>query len=118
MKVILTENRYPTLGLVNGTIGIVHEIILDHDTPRNDVLFIKPPIHILVDFNSFINDHKSSLNDIMIEGLSKNIVSIVPISRSFDYMHEIEGPQYSKKFSIKRRQIPLSLAFCLTNYKG
>jgi hypothetical protein len=118
LKVMLTENRYPTLGLVNGTIGIVHEIILDHDTPGNDVLFIKPPLHVLVDFNSFINDHKSSLNDIMIENLPKNIVPIVPISRSFDYIHEIEGPQYSKKFSIKKRQIPLSPAFCLIDYKG
>jgi ATP-dependent exoDNAse (exonuclease V) alpha subunit len=36
MKVMLTENQYPTLGLVNGTIGIVHEIVLDHDIPRND----------------------------------------------------------------------------------
>jgi hypothetical protein len=114
---MLTENQYPTLGLVNGTIGIVHEIVLDHDIPRNDTLFIKPPLHILVDFNSFINDHKSSLSNIMIEGLPKNIVPIVPISRSFDYIYEIEGPQYSKKNSIKRRQIPLSPIFCLTDYK-
>jgi hypothetical protein len=57
----------------------------------------------LVDFNSFINDHKSSLNDIMIKGLPKNIVPIIPISRSFDYIHEIEGPQYSKKISIKKK---------------
>jgi hypothetical protein len=48
---------------VNGTIDIIHEIVLNHDTPTNDTLFIKPPLHILVDFNSFKNDHKSSLND-------------------------------------------------------
>jgi hypothetical protein len=111
MKVMLTENRDPTLGLVNGTIGIVHEIVLNHDTPRNDTPFIKRPLHILVNFNSFINNYKSSLNDIIIEGLPKNIVPIIPISRSFDYIHEIKGPQYSKKFSIKRTQFYLALLF-------
>ena len=71
----------------------------------------------MIDLNPFIDDHKTSLNDIMIEGLPKNIVPIVPVSRSFDYIHEIEGPQYSKNFSIKRRQNPLSLAFCIIYYK-
>jgi hypothetical protein len=89
MKAMLIENQYLTLRLMNGTIGIIHEIVLNHDTPRNDFLFIKPPLHILVDLNFFINDHKSSLNDIIIEGLPKNIVSIIPIFRSFDYIHEI-----------------------------
>jgi hypothetical protein len=73
MKVMLTENQFPTLGLVNDTIGTGYEIIFDHDVSKNDSVFIKRPLHILVDFNSFINNHKSSLNDIMIEGLSKNI---------------------------------------------
>jgi hypothetical protein len=75
MKVMLIKNQYPTLGLVNGTIGIVHEIILDHDTLRNDTIFIKPPLHVLIDFNSFINDKKSSLNDIIIEDLFKKYCS-------------------------------------------
>jgi hypothetical protein len=92
MKVVLIENQFPTLGLVNGTIGTTYEIIFDHDVSKNDSVFIRPPLHILVDFNSFINDHKSSLNDIMIEGLPKNIVPIAPISKSFDYIYEIKGP--------------------------
>jgi hypothetical protein len=37
---MLTGNQYLTLGLVNGIIGIVHEIDLDHNTLRNDTLFI------------------------------------------------------------------------------
>jgi hypothetical protein len=102
MKKMLIENQYPTLKLVNGTIGIVHKIVSDHDTPRNDNLFIKPLLHILFDFNSFIKDQQSSLNNIIIEGLPKSIVPIIPIPRSFDYIHEIEDPQYSKKFSIKK----------------
>jgi hypothetical protein len=89
---MLTENQFPTLGLVNDTIGTGYEIIFDHDVSKNDSVFIRPPLHILVDFNSFINDHKSSLNDIMIEGLPKNIVPIAPISKSFDYIYEIKGP--------------------------
>jgi hypothetical protein len=51
MKVMLIENQYPTFGLVNSNIGIVHEIVLDYDTPKNDTLFINQPLHVLVDFN-------------------------------------------------------------------
>ena len=51
MKAMLIENQYLILGLMNGTIGIIHKIVLNHDTPRNDTLFIKPPLHILVDLN-------------------------------------------------------------------
>jgi hypothetical protein len=97
MKVMLTENQFPILGLVNGTIGTVYKIIFDHEVPKNDSVFIKLPLHILVDFNFFLNNRKSSLHDIMIEGLPKNIVPIAPISKSFDYIYEIERPQCSKK---------------------
>ena len=43
MTVMLTENQFPTLGLVHGTIGIVYEIIFDHDVPKNDSIFINHP---------------------------------------------------------------------------
>jgi ATP-dependent exoDNAse (exonuclease V) alpha subunit len=49
MKVMLIKNQYPTLGLVNGTIGIVHETVLNHNTPRNDIQLIKRHLQILVD---------------------------------------------------------------------
>jgi hypothetical protein len=117
MKVMLTKNQYPTLGLMNCTIGIVYEIVLDHYAPRKDTLFI-PPLYVLVDLDSFFNDQKSCLNDIMIGGLPKNVVCAIPIFKSLDYMHEIKCPQYSKKSSIKKRQIMLTCDSCLTNYKG
>ena len=34
------------------------------------------------------------------------------------YIYEIEGPQHSRNFAIKRRQTLLNPIFCLTSYKG
>jgi hypothetical protein len=41
-----------------GIVGIADEIILDHYTPKNDTLFMEPPFYVLIDFDSFVNDHK------------------------------------------------------------
>jgi hypothetical protein len=54
-------------------------------------MFIKSPLHVFIYFDPFVNDYKSILNDIIIEGLPKNIVHIVPTSKSFFYKHKIEG---------------------------
>jgi ATP-dependent exoDNAse (exonuclease V) alpha subunit len=54
MKVIITENLYPKLGIVNGTIGYVENISLtkSHWIQRDEMMH--PPINILVDFNEII----------------------------------------------------------------
>ena len=116
MKVLLTKNLYSNLGLINNTIGSVHNIVMPENKDNINTVFIKPPLLILADFNDFIQNHKSFKN-IEFEGLPKNIVPIAPMCRNFEYKYKIDGLQHSKRFSIKRKQIPLNPAFCLTNYK-
>ena len=91
---MLIENQYQNFGIVNGTIDIIYEIILNHDIARNDTSFIKPPLHVLVDFNYFIDNHNYSLNninDITVKGLLKNISSTILISKKFKYTYKVIG---------------------------
>ena len=83
---MLTKNLFPKLGLVNGAIGIVHEIILEYIISNSDALFIKLPLHVSIDFNSFIIKYNSYLNVIVIGSLPKYTISIAPISKSFQYI--------------------------------
>jgi hypothetical protein len=42
MKVILIEILYPKFGLINGTMGIVHKIVVDDFTPKKILNFHRP----------------------------------------------------------------------------
>ncbi len=82
MKVMFTKILYRKIGLINGTIYIVHEIVIDNSTNLKTFNFHKPFLYILVDFNTFINNHYNFKN-IYIHGYSKNIIPIVPIFSNF-----------------------------------
>jgi hypothetical protein len=75
MKIMLIENVYPKFGLINGTINIVHEIVIDDSIKNENSTFIKLPLYVIVDFNTFINKH-SNLRDINLNGFPKNIIPI------------------------------------------
>jgi hypothetical protein len=47
-----------------------------------------PPTNVYVDLNEFIEKH-DTLQDITLEGLPKNVIPIIPISRTFQYHHQI-----------------------------
>jgi len=52
MKVMFVENLYPKFGLINGTIGIVREIVIDDSIKEKNSTFIKPPLYA-----TFITNH-------------------------------------------------------------
>jgi hypothetical protein len=83
MKVITIEHLYPKLRIVNGTINYIQNISVnewDHS--------MHPPTNVYVDLNEFIEKH-DTLQDITLEGLPKNVIPIIPISRTFQYHHQI-----------------------------
>jgi hypothetical protein len=58
MKVILIEILYPKFGLINGTMGIVHKIVIDDSiTKKKNSTFIDPPLYVVVNFNTFIRNY-------------------------------------------------------------
>jgi predicted membrane-bound spermidine synthase len=71
-----------------------------------------PSINVLVNFNDFIE------KNIKLEGLLKNVIPIIPISRNFQYHHHILESNTSKTFTINRYQLPIASAFCLIDFKA
>jgi hypothetical protein len=47
-----------------------------------------PPTHVYVDLTEFVKKH-DILQDITLEGLPKNVIPIVPISKTFQYCYQI-----------------------------
>jgi len=46
-----------------------------------------PPTNVYVDLTEFIKKH-DILQDITLEGLPKNVIPIVPISKTFQYCYQ------------------------------
>jgi hypothetical protein len=65
---------------------------------------MRPPINVPIDFNEFIQKHEV-LQNINLKGLLKNVISIAPIIRNFQYHHFIQGSNTSKTFDISRCQL-------------
>jgi hypothetical protein len=55
---------------INGTTGIVHEIVVNDYTETNNLTFIDPSFYVSIDFNSFIRNHHN-LKEINLDGLPK-----------------------------------------------
>ena len=96
-QVMLTENVWTERDLVNGTMGMVYDIVWETgvEDPRNT-----PPLAILVHFPKYSG---SSLTEI--DG-----TPVVPIFR--------QTTEWSKREAVLRRtQFPLVLAYAITIYK-
>jgi hypothetical protein len=78
MKVMFIENSYSKFGLINGTIGIVREIVIDDSIKEKNSTFIEPPLYVAVDFNTFIINHFDLIN-INLNDFAKNVIPITPI---------------------------------------
>jgi len=57
-------------------------------------------------------------SNIKLKGLFKNVISIITISRSFQYHHHLSESSTSKTFIINRYQLLFALAFCFTGFKA
>jgi hypothetical protein len=116
-KVIITKNLYLKLKIVNGSIRYIENIsFIDSKLIQRDIT-MHPPINLLVNFNDFI-EKNIKLQNIKLESLPKNVISIIPISRNFQYHHHILESTTSKTFTINKYQLPIAVAFCLTNFKA
>jgi len=82
MKFIIIENLYLKLGIVNdNTIYIKNISLIDLKWIQKDIT-MHPLVNILVNFNDFI-EKNIKLQNIKLEGLPKNVIPIIPISRNF-----------------------------------
>jgi len=52
--------------------------------------FIEPPLYVTVDFNLFNTNHLD-LEDINLNGFTKNVIPMSPISWNFNYQYDMDG---------------------------
>jgi hypothetical protein len=117
MRIIITKNLYPKLGIVNENIKYIENISLKYSKWILKNITMHPPINVLVNFNDFIKKN-IKLQNLKLKGFPKNVIPIIPISRNFQYHHHILESNTSKTYIINRYQLPLALAFCLINFKA
>ncbi len=82
MKIIIIKNLYPKLAHVNGSNRYIENISLTNSEWIQKDVTIHPPINVLVNFNDFI-EKNIKLQNIKVEGLPKNVIPIIPMSRNF-----------------------------------
>jgi hypothetical protein len=116
MKVIIIKNLYPKRGIVNGTIGYVQNITFTKSHWIQYDELIHPLVNVFIDFNEVIQYHET-LQDITLEGLSKNVILIAPIIKNFQYHHLVQESNTFKTFNISQYQLPFALAFYLIDFK-
>ncbi|KAN0068442.1 hypothetical protein V8E54_013638 [Elaphomyces granulatus] len=105
MPCMVLANISSILGLVNGSRGTAARIIVDAETQffpihGMHVMCTKPPRCVL------FRPLRSRASNF--EGLEDGIVPIFPIERSITI----------KNNSIRRKQVPMCAAFCVTDYKA
>ena len=110
MKVMVTFNVQTELDIANGARGEIVHIVLDereqtYETDHPIVKLTYPPAYILVQLN------RTKLP--ALPGLSKNVVPIIPMLRSFSISNGNKG-----KLNFTRRQLPVTGAYALTDYRG
>ncbi len=89
---------------MNISIGYIENIcLIDVKWIQQDIT-MHPPINILVNFKVFIKKH-INLQNIIFENLLINVVPIGPISRNFQYHHQILESNIFKTLTINKYQI-------------
>jgi hypothetical protein len=94
MKIIITENLYPKLRIVNGTIGYIQNILINKSQWIQQNHSMHPPTNVYVDLNKFIE--KMPLYKRTLEGLPKNVVSIILISEPFNIITKYHNKIFSR----------------------
>ena len=108
---MLVKNMHQKFRLVNGAIGIVHQILLSEDKKMAQNSTVRPPTLVQINFT-----HSNLFN--ILEGLPHNFVYIIPISRTIFYKYYYIDYSCKKIFKLGQIQLSLMLEFCLKNYKG
>jgi hypothetical protein len=110
MKVMVTFNVQTEMDIANGARGEIVNIVLDerettYDSDSPIVRLFHPPSHILV---RLYRTKMPALQD-----LPECVVPIVPMTRSITISVENQ-----EKLTIQRRQLPITGAYALTDYRG
>jgi hypothetical protein len=116
MKVIIIKNLYPKKRIVNGTIGYVQNIALTKSHWIEYDELMHPPINVFINFDEVIQYHET-LQNMILEGLSKNVILIAPIIKIFQYQHFVQESNTFKTFNISQYQLPFAPTFCLIDFK-
>jgi hypothetical protein len=88
MKIIIIEDLYPKLGIVNGTINYIQNISINKSQWIQGGHSMHPPTNVYVDLNEFIIKY-DTLENITLQGLPKNVIPIILISKTFQHHHQI-----------------------------
>jgi hypothetical protein len=64
MKVIIIENLYPTLRIVNATISYIQNILVNKSQWIQRNHSMHPPTNVYVDLNEFIEKHDTLQNNL------------------------------------------------------
>ncbi|KAJ5198759.1 uncharacterized protein N7498_007876 [Penicillium cinerascens] len=104
MPTMLLTNICTPAGLVNGATGEAVGVVVDPDADFHELdelytFCTKPPACLLF--------KPSRSKSISLPSLSENVLPIFPLEASITV----------KGFSVRRRQVPICPAFCLTDYK-
>ena len=125
MPIVVNQNLYTSLGIVNGKEGTAIDAVIDplsqvyrldchnQHSEWNQIWIIdRPPKCLFIKVN---NPKFSILN-----GLSNGVLPLFPTTFSIDVPLNILPNQKSntKTTSIRRRQIPCSPAFAITDYRS
>ena len=108
--VMITHNIQTDLDLANGARGIIEGIVLDEreriiaSTETHSIHLRYPPRYILVKLH-----HTKAPS---FEGLPQNVIPIEPIKKNFTINKD------GVKKTVTRLQLPLTLAYALTDYRS
>jgi len=78
MKVIIIENLYPKLGVVNGTINYIQNVLVNKSQWIQWNHSMHPPTNVYVDLNEFIEKH-DTLRDNPIRSTKKCHINNIDI---------------------------------------
>jgi hypothetical protein len=94
LKIIIMEILYPKLGIINGSIGYIKNVL--HRFWMDIKKCYNASTHkCCSEFEQFHRKY-IKLQNIKLQGFLKNVIPIIPISRSFQYHHHILESNTSK----------------------
>lgn len=113
----MIEKVYLKLRIANGIVGYIQNILITKSWWIQKDHLMHLTTNVIVALDKFIQKC-DTLQNITSLGLPKNVILILPISRTCQYHQYIIKSNISKTFNISICQLPLAFTFCHTNSKS